>query len=283
MQSIEAENTRLTKRTEDLQFTIAQTQTDLNRLRTEHAEAQETIERLQDNQQNTTLDIQTHQQPSPPSTPHANSTTNNVNTIATLQANHAAEISSLNTTHATTLSTLRTAHADLTHKLRTLLSASETREADLRAELEHVTESQSLNAQEQAISASRISTLESELDRLNALIKAKDETAAAMDLRIAKSVEKREREWERRVELLLKEREKMGRALLYSWGEKEVPKSSTSVSASAGTEKSRERTRSKGKGEDKENIEDDSSKLAGGEGKKRQQGQGYRYKYVKRT
>ena len=51
---------------------------------------------------------------------------------------------------------------------------------------------------------------------------AKDETAAALDARIARSVEKREREWERRVEMLLKERERMGRALMWTWGEKEV-------------------------------------------------------------
>jgi hypothetical protein len=41
-------------------------------------------------------------------------------------------------------------------------------------------------------------------------------------LRITKSVEKREKEWERRVDLLLKEREKMSKALLWAWGEKEV-------------------------------------------------------------
>ena len=43
-----------------------------------------------------------------------------------------------------------------------------------------------------------------------------------MDAKIARSVEKREKEWEKRVELLLRERERMGKALLWTWGEKEV-------------------------------------------------------------
>jgi hypothetical protein len=109
---------------------------------------------------------------------------------------------------------------------------------------------------------------------LNAVIAAKDETTAAMDLRIAKSVEKREREWERRVELLLKERERMSRALLWSWGEKEIPNGQVTVKerdSSSGT-KGKDRS----VGSDKENTDEDGNAV----GKRRHV---YRYKYAKRT
>ena len=45
---------------------------------------------------------------------------------------------------------------------------------------------------------------------------------AELEARFADACEAREAEWRRRVELLLREREKMGRALLYGWGREEV-------------------------------------------------------------
>ncbi|KAL3469580.1 hypothetical protein BJX99DRAFT_241027 [Aspergillus californicus] len=234
MQSIEAENTRLTTSADKYKSTLDQAQSDLNRLRTEHSEALETIDRIRDTQSNQQQNQ--IQPPSPPPTPHA-----------TLEATHKAQIASLKTSHATAISSLRTAHADSTRKLRALISASETRESNLRSELEQYTSTPSQDHEEE------LTTLHAEIKRLHSVIKARDETASAMDLRIAKSVEKREREWERRVDLLLKERERMSKALLWSWGEKEVPKENVS--------------------DDKENVGEDG-------GKRRQ---GYRYKYAKRT
>ncbi|KAL2863505.1 putative spindle pole body associated protein SnaD [Aspergillus lucknowensis] len=245
IQSIEAENTRLTKRAEELKSTLDQAQTNFNRLQTDHSEALETIERLQDNQQQN-LQTRNTQPISPPSTPHA-----------TLEATHQAQIASLKTAHATAISSLRTAHADSTRKLRALLEASEKREADLRSELsQHPNQHQ--DSEDKAEYESEIASLRTEIKHLHAVIATKDETAASMDLRIARSVEKREREWERRVELLLKERETMSKALLWSWGEKEVPHIK-------GKDKTTE--------SDKENADEDG-------GKRRQ---GYRYKYIKRT
>ncbi|KAL4742038.1 hypothetical protein BDV11DRAFT_36408 [Aspergillus similis] len=260
IQSIEAENNRLVRKTEELKSTLDKTLNEFSRLRTEHSEAQEKITRLQETQQ-AQAQVQAQaqiQQPSPPSTPHANP---NTTSLSTLEANHKAQITNLKTAHATALSTLRSAHADSTRKLRALLSAAEAREAELRSFLEQEKENHSNNEKEK----------DAEIQRLNSVIASKDETAAAMDMRIAKSVEKREREWERRVELLLKERERMGKALLWSWGEKEHP-----------TTKAKGSFRGSGKsaavagGEiDKENVDD---------GKRRHgQGQPYRYKYVKRT
>lgn len=261
IQSVEAENTRLTKQTEELKSTFDKTHDDLNRLRTQYSEAVETIERLQETRQTQTRPQAQSQQPSPPATPHTNSN---------LDATHKAQIANLKTAHSTAISTLRSAHADSTRKLRAHLAASEKREADLRAELaqdQTRPQSQHSNEDEDKENSHKdeIDSLRTEIKRLHGIIASKDETAAAMDLRIAKSVEKREREWERRVELLLKERERMGKALLWSWGEKENPRDKDS--------KSRGGSKPITAGEnDKENVDED--------GKRRQP---YRYKYVKRT
>ncbi|KAL2794143.1 hypothetical protein BJX66DRAFT_304497 [Aspergillus keveii] len=261
IQSIEAENARLAKRAEELKSSLDQAQSEFNRLRTDHSEALETIERLQDgNRQQTTA--QQPQPISPPATPHA-----------TLEATHKSQIASLKTAHATAITTLRSAHADSTRKLRALLAASEKREADLRTEFAQLQQA-SQDPDEKAEVDAELATLRAEVKRLNAVVAAKDETTAAMDLRIAKSVEKREREWERRLELLLKERERMSRALLWSWGENEVPNGQITVKerdSSSGT-KGKDRS----VGSDKENVDED-----GNTGGKRRQV--YRYKYAKKT
>ncbi|KAL3459828.1 hypothetical protein BJX64DRAFT_264165 [Aspergillus heterothallicus] len=247
IQSIEAENIRLTKRAQELKSSIDQVQTECDRLRTDHSEALETIERLQDSQQEP-AQTQANQPISPPVTPHA-----------TIEAAYKAQIANL-----------KAAHADSADKLRALLAASKRREADLRSELSNEqaqTKDANSHEEQKAAAETEITSLRSEIKRLHATIAAKDGTAAAMDLRIAKSVEKREREWERRVELLLKEREKMSRALLWSWGEKELPHSQITT---------KERDSHSSKESDKENTTEDTSTG----GKRRQ---AYRYKYVKRT
>ncbi|KAF7167116.1 hypothetical protein CNMCM6106_002801 [Aspergillus hiratsukae] len=90
-------------------------------------------------------------------------------------------------------------------------------------------------------------SLDAEVKRLQSVIAVKEEAAAALDERIARSVEKREKEWERRLDLLLKERERMAKALMWAWGEKEV-------------------------GDVKENFGEDGRRV----------GQAYRYKYAQR-
>lgn len=195
--SIEAENTRLTKRADDLKSNFDRVQRELQQLRTDHSSALQTIDRLQ--QGDTTF-----QQPSPPPSPpgphsqnaNANPNTQTTQTIAALQASHRTQLKTL----------------------QNLLFAAEQRESCLRSDL------QSLRASTTFTSTAdpRLDTLTSEVERLQSIIAAKDETAVAMDAKIARSVEKREKEWERRVELLLRERERMGKALLWTWGEKEV-------------------------------------------------------------
>ncbi|KAL4801590.1 hypothetical protein BDV18DRAFT_148929 [Aspergillus unguis] len=272
IQSIEAENTRLGKQADELKSTLDKAHDEIKRLQTEHSEAIETIERLQETQSAQPQTQAQTQQPSPPSTPH---------TKSNLEATHKAQIANLKTAHATAISTLRSAHADSTRKLRALLSASEEREAELRAEIENQSredeETGEVTKQEDEVLA-----LQAEIARLHSVIASKDETAAAMDLRIAKSVEKREREWERRVELLLKEREKMSKALLWTWGEKEVPHSrdrDSKLESRAKEKSSKSKAAGIGGEDDKENLDDGRRKHEKGHG----HGQAYRYKYAKRT
>ena len=197
--SIETENTRLTKRADDLKSNFDRVQRELQQLRIDHSTALQTIDRFQ-HQDDTTF-----QQPSPPPSPpgpHTQNTNPNPNT-------NAQTIAALQASHKTQLKTLQT-----------LLSAAEKRESRLRSDLQSLRTSNTPNPTSAA--DPRLDTLSSEVERLQSIIAVKDETAAAIDAKIARSVEKREKEWERRVELLLRERERMGKALLWTWGEKEV-------------------------------------------------------------
>lgn len=187
--TIENENTRLSRRVDELKSTADRAQRELAQLRANHSAALQTIERLQDERR-------TVQQPSPPPSPP----TAQPHTTTTQPQ------------PSTTVTHLQTTPTSSPHNPQSLLTAAEKRESRLRAELQTLHTSQD----------TRFHTLTSEIQRLESVIAIKDETAVAMDARIAKSVEKREKEWERRVELLLKERDRMGRALMWTWGEQEV-------------------------------------------------------------
>ncbi|KAA8647595.1 hypothetical protein EYZ11_004953 [Aspergillus tanneri] len=110
------------------------------------------------------------------------------------------------------ISALESSHRQLHDRL----ASAERRESELQTELQALRASQATHAGERQ-------TLRAEIERLESAIAVKNETVAAVDRRVAQSVEKREQEWRRRVDLLLKERERMSRALMWSWGEKEVP------------------------------------------------------------
>ncbi|KAH8430433.1 putative spindle pole body associated protein SnaD [Aspergillus melleus] len=200
--SIESENTRLSRRAEDLKANLDKANRELAQVKDAHSEALGTIQRLQEEKKK--------QQPSPPPSPPVQRQKESA-----LEETHQAQLQSLQTAHATAISTLRTSHADSTRKLRDLLSAAEKRESNLQADLQSLRTSRSNQGKD-------LQSLRAEIERLESVIAVKDETAAAVDQRIARSVEKREKEWERRVDLLLKERERMSRALMWSWGEKEV-------------------------------------------------------------
>ncbi|KAJ5647343.1 hypothetical protein N7490_003715 [Penicillium lividum] len=212
IKTIESENLRLATRVEELTTTLNKTQHDLTRTREEHAESLETIARLQED----AIGQPPSPPPSPPKSHGATSEQLNTSDVATLEESHQAQIKSLQTAHSTAISTLRSSHAESMRKIRNLLTAAEEREANLRVDLTALRTS--VSSQESQIRKA----FKSEIRHLEAVIAAKDETAAAIDQRIALSVDKREREWERRVDLLLKERDRMAKALMMYWGEKEM-------------------------------------------------------------
>lgn len=210
IKTTETENSRLSTQVEELTTSLNKTQHELARTQEEHAESLETVARLQEEALG--------QPPSPPPSPPVargalpSETTN----TAALEASHQDQIRSLQTAHSTAISTLRTSHAESMRRVRNQLAIAEQREAELRTEV--TTLRTSIATQESQLRR----TFKSEINRLEAIITAKDESAAAVDERVALSVEKREREWERRVEILLKERDRMAKALMMYWGEKEL-------------------------------------------------------------
>ncbi|KAJ5775572.1 uncharacterized protein N7511_000583 [Penicillium nucicola] len=237
IKTIETENLRLSHRVEELTTALHKSQHDLTQTREDHAESLETIARLQEDK--------LAEPPSPPPAPERKEPD-----TAAIEANHQSQVRSLQTAHSTAVSTLRASHAESMRKIRNLLTAAEQRETNLRTELETL-RSTTTNQETHLRKAFR-----TELKRLEAVIAAKDETSAAVDQRIALSVDKREREWERRVDLLLKERDRMAKALMMTWGEKELGRGPGALA------------------EGKENRRRD------GESKS---GQAYRYKHVQKS
>lgn len=249
IKTIEAENSRLSARVEELTSTLNKTQHELTRVREEHAESLETVARLQEESLG--------QPPSPPPSPPRTRNRSNSNPpestdTANLEATHQEQIRSLQTAHSTAISTLRTSHAESMRKVRNQLTAAEQREVDLRTEL--ITLRTSISTQESQLRK----TFKTEIKRLEAVIAAKEETAAAVDERITLSVDKREREWERRVDLLLKERDRMAKALMMAWGEKEMGRGPGVL------------------------AEGKESRRRDGERSEVKSGQAYKYKYVER-
>lgn len=200
--SIEGENTRLSKRVEELKSSLDKAGRELNEMRDEYSEAQDTIQRLQE-EKNT-------QQLSPPPSPPI---TRQKETA--LEEIHQAQLRSLQTAHATAISNLRASHADSTRKLSNLLGTAEKRETKLKSELQSLRGSRSMQENE-------IDSLRAEIKELKTIIKVKDETAAALDKKIARSVENREKVWADRVDSALRQRDQFGKAFLYTVGQKEL-------------------------------------------------------------
>lgn len=194
--SIEGENQRLTTRLHGLTSNLAEAREEARRMKEQYANSLETIDRLQREKVASPPVKSTPQQPN-----------------RTLESEtHQLEVTKLKEAHAAILANLRSSYSESTASLRRMLTASEKREYDLRSELHAL----------RTAHDSELSALRSDVHRLESSLAIKEEAATDVDRRIARSVEKREREWERRIDLLLREREKMGKALMYAWGEKEV-------------------------------------------------------------
>lgn len=236
--TIEGENTRLTARIQELNSNLINAREEVDRLKEQHRHELASINALP-----------TLAQPA----------INTPDRTNELREAHCLEIQNLREINTASINDLRTSYNETIQHLRAMLSTSEKRAASLHNQL---LETQSTTSTQ----SNEINSLRSEIEQLQSTLALKEETSAEMDKMIAKSIEKREREWERRTELLLKERDKMGKALMWAWGEKEVGKPSS------------ERTKSR----------DASASVAAAAGDgpvsdEKKARQGYRYKYVVRS
>ncbi|EKV12011.1 Spindle pole body associated protein SnaD, putative [Penicillium digitatum] len=251
IKTIETEKAQLSSRVDELTAALNKSQHDLIQSQEGYAESLETIARLQEEK----IAEPPSPPPSPPTARGALNPEPRGPDTAALEVNHQSQLRSLQTAHSTAVSTLRASHAESMRKIRHLLTAAEQRETDLRSELATLRTS-SATSEDHLRKSFKI-----ELRRLEDVIAAKDEIAAEVDQRIALSVDKREREWERRIDLLLKERDRMAKALMMSWGEMELGRGPGSLAEGNGKE-SRRRDRAR----------DSDAKS----------GQAYRYKYAQK-
>lgn len=236
--TIEGENTRLTARIQELNSNLTKAREEIDRLKEQHRQELASV----------------NVQPTP-----AQPSINIPDRTNELREAHRLEIQNLREINTTSINDLRTSYNDTIQHLRAMLSTSEKRAVSLHNQL---LETQSTTNTQ----SNEINSLRSEIEQLQSTLALKEETSAEMDKMIAKSIEKREREWERRTELLLKERDKMGKALMWAWGEKEVGKSSS------------ERTKNR---DASTSVAAAAGDASGSEDKKARQG--YRYKYVVRS
>lgn len=161
---------------------------------------------------------------------------------------HENAFSSLKATHAKELQTLRSAHlkagegmqkrearltnahseeiAGLNQRIATLQKEQTERAktADALVENELRSAIRVLNAKFEKASAALMASQEEAEEARQAAEDAQNTNAlvnAELEARFTEVVEAREREWRRRVQLLFREREKMGKALMWGWGREE--------------------------------------------------------------
>lgn len=198
----ERDSSRLTDKMEQLTSALTDAQEELRRVKKDHSDALSVIEQLRKAQQQPSASV--------------NSQSSIQSQGNALEECRQAAIKDMQTAHATAISTLRASHADSIRKLRRLLTAAEKQKALLESDLDALRISSKTKA-------TQLDRLTAELEKVEQLVSIKDEAAASLDQRISQTFEMREREWERRIYMLLKERDHMSKALLWAWGEKEVP------------------------------------------------------------
>ncbi|KAK2744784.1 hypothetical protein FQN55_006540 [Onygenales sp. PD_40] len=238
-----------------LQGEISRLSSKIESLSVEQTKLQDTLYKTTQERDQALLNVETLrkqssalQEPSPPISPALQPTGTApcpVDHDALLKS-HEAELNSVHSAHATALSTLRDSHAETIRTLQSIITSSQARESKFESEVTSLRKSYSSLE-------TRLAELNTERERLEVVIEAKDSAAAAIDRKFASVLKKREEEWEGRVERLLKDREKMGKVLMWTWGEKELGSTARGVGGD-------------GKGEGKENRPP----------------QGYKYRFVEK-
>ncbi|KAL1956794.1 hypothetical protein VTO42DRAFT_6744 [Malbranchea cinnamomea] len=204
--AMEQENSQLKSQVEDLKATNSTLQESLNRLKEKPGGVTPTAENLRAKPH--ASDKQNYSSVSQPELAEREDE-------AATNHPHQVELNSLQSAHVATISALRESYAETTRNLHALLAAAQERETALQAELIALRKRASCQEHE-------LTVLKCEREKLESVIEAKDATAAAMDTKFASVLKKREEVWEARVERLLRDREKMGKILLWTWGEKEI-------------------------------------------------------------
>ena len=237
VETVEDENEALTEENDNQAQQISELADRLEVKSVELQAAQVTIARLQETSQNNdnfpkVLDEEPHEK-----------------SLEEAAAQHAAALSSLKENHTKELKRLHTGlqkvsqgvkkreadtakkHADqltsLHQELATLKHAQDAAPSppndDIETELRSAIRvlSSQLRKANSALSSARTEAEEARQTTIN-IEKAHHLVNAEMEKRFAETVEAREREWMRRVDLLLRERETMGKALLLGWGREEV-------------------------------------------------------------
>ncbi|KAL2366402.1 hypothetical protein RJZ56_000661 [Blastomyces dermatitidis] len=242
---LQGEISRLSSKIESIISEQTKLQDTLYKTTQERDKALYTIENLR-NQQDMTQSQQLSPPVSPALQPSGLGTSKCPVDHDALLRSHEAELNSVHSAHATALSTLRDSHTETIRTLQNVISASQSRETKLNSDLSALRTS--LVSLEQ-----RVAGLHAERERLESIIEAKESAAKAIDKKFAGVLKKREEVWEGRVEGLLKDRERMGKILMWTWGKEEV-----GGRADAG------------------------DGMLSGHGKENKPPQGYKYKYVER-
>ncbi|KLJ09509.1 hypothetical protein EMPG_15066 [Blastomyces silverae] len=242
---LQGEISRLSSKIESIISEQTKLQDTLYKITQERDKALYTIENLRNQQ-----DMTQSQQLSPPISPALQPSDPGTSKCPVdhdaLLRSHEAELNSVHSAHATALSTVRDSHTETIRTLQNVISASQSRETKLNSDLSALRTS--LVSLEQ-----RVAGLHAERERLESIIEAKESAAKAIDKKFAGVLKKREEVWEGRVEGLLKDRERMGKILMWTWGKEEV-----GGPAGAG------------------------DGMVSGHGKENKPPQGYKYKYVER-
>lgn len=164
-------------------------------------------------------------------------TEQHVSTLSSLQATHAKELQTLRSALLEAGQGMQKREAHLTTAHNHELTSLNQQIANLKKRRSDPSDPVGATLEKELRSAIR--ALDAKLEKANAALVASGAEAAEarqaaddaqktnavvnaeLEARFAETVEEREREWRRRVRLLFRERDKMGKALMWAWGREE--------------------------------------------------------------
>lgn len=231
IETVEEENDRLMQQNDRQAEDIADLKATIKSNAAKSNESVDEIQTASINEEPDTIDKATHEA-----------------ALQTLSQQHQATLASLRATHGKEVSILRSALLKASQAMRKrvtkLTKTHRDGVASLKKEIAELEQRlakpapSSPGLENELRSAIRV--LSSKLERANAsLVSARAETAdarqkaeevretnaiinAELEARFVETMDAREKEWRRRIALLFRERDRMGKALLWGWGREEV-------------------------------------------------------------